>query len=259
MTNPGFVYIVGAGPGDPELITVRGLKRLQQADVVVYDRLANPQLLHEAPSLAEQIDVGKAPGRHTMTQTEINTVLVQEARQGKAVVRLKGGDPFVFGRGGEECLALVEAGIPFEVVPGISSALAVPAYAGIPVTQRGMAQSFTVVTGHSSGASGFAIDWQALPQTGTLVILMGVRHLAQIVQALQTHGRAADTPVAVIQQGTTAAQKIATGTLADIAQRAKNIVSPAIIIIGEVVNLQQQLTWFQPLNIEINYHLAADR
>ena len=250
----GFVYLVGAGPGDPDLITVRGLKTLQSADVVVYDRLVNPHLLAEIPAHATTIYVGKQPGPrvagsslHT-GQREIEQILIREARRGKRVVRLKGGDPFVFGRGGEECQALAAAGVAYEVVPGISSALAAPAYAGIPVTQRHMATSFTVVTGHTAGADDCAVDWQRLPLDGTLVILMGVRNLPHIAQQLLLHGRDADTPVAIVQQGTTAQQSVVGGTLGSIAAQAAaaNVRAPAVIVVGEVAALHQELNWFSP-------------
>jgi len=173
-------------------------------------------------------------------------MLVALARLGHTVVRLKGGDPFIFGRGGEEAQALAQAGIPFEIVPGISSALAVPAYAGIPLTHRGIARSFTIITGHTFGKEDCAINWQSLPADGTLVILMGVRNLPRITAALTAHGRPADTPAAVIANGTTARQQTVTGTLATIAARARDIPSPAIIVVGEVVNLHRQLAWFTP-------------
>ncbi|HLF25043.1 MAG TPA: uroporphyrinogen-III C-methyltransferase [Anaerolineae bacterium] len=242
----GSVYIIGAGPGDPGLITVKGLAYLRQADVVLYDRLVHPQLLDEAPAMAERIDVGKAPTRHRRAQAEINTLLIEHARAGKIVVRLKGGDPFVFGRGGEECLALAEAGIPFEVIPGVSSAIAVPAYAGIPLTHREVARSFTVITGHTCDSQnpGFS------PDDGTLVFLMGVAHLPEIVSQLIAHGRSPETPVAVIQRGTTSAQRVVEGTLADIVERAREVEPPATIVIGEVVRLRQKLDWFDPTRAE---------
>ncbi len=244
----GKVYIVGAGPGDPELITVKGLRALQKAEVIVYDRLVNQQLLNEASSLAELIYVGKGPHMKSASQVEIEIILINKAKEGKTVVRLKGGDPFVFGRGGEECQALRENNIPYEVVPGISSALAVPAYAGIPVTQRNVTTSFTVVTGHTAGENEFGIDWDALPKAGTLVILMGVKHLSKITKQLIGYGRSADTPVAMIQQGTTEQQRIVTGTLAtiaDIAQEA-GIRPPAITVVGEVAALANEINWFDP-------------
>lgn len=243
----GKVYLIGAGPGDPGLITVKGLTYLRQADVVLYDRLVHPQLLDEVAAAAELIDVGKEPKLHRRPQNEINDLLIAKAREGKTVVRLKGGDPFVFGRGGEEAQALAEAGIPFEVVPGVTSAIAVPAYAGIPVTHRDFASTFTVVTGHTCGPDS-RMDWEALPRAGTLVFLMGVRHLPEIVQQLVAHGRALETPVAVIEWGTTTAQVVVTGTLADIAEKSKEIGPPATLVVGEVVKLSEQLTWFDPLS-----------
>ena len=244
----GKVYIVGAGPGDPELITVKGLRALQKAEVIVYDRLVNQQLLNEASPLAELIYVGKGPNMKSASQIEIEIILINKAKEGKTVVRLKGGDPFVFGRGGEECQALRENNIPYEVVPGISSALAVPAYAGIPVTQRNMTTSFTVVTGHTAGHNEFGIDWDALPKAGTLVILMGVKHLPKITEQLIGYGRSADTPVAMIQQGTTEQQRIITGTLATIADiaQAAGIRPPAITVVGEVAALANEINWFDP-------------
>jgi len=236
------VFIVGAGPGDPDLITVKGLACLRRADVVLYDRLAPAELLAEARPGAELIDVGKAPQHHRRSQTEINALLLDRARAGLTVVRLKGGDPFVFGRGGEECLALAAAGIAYEVVPGVSSAIAVPAYAGIPVTQRGISTAFTVLTGHTADEDEF--DWDAVPAAGTLVLLMGVRHLAELTRQLIAHGRAPETPAAVIQQGATPEQRVVVGTLADIAERASSIESPATTVIGEVVALREQLAWF---------------
>jgi uroporphyrin-III C-methyltransferase len=246
-TMNGIVYLVGAGPGDPDLITVRGAKCMQQAQVVLYDRLVNPALLELAPPWAELIYVGKAPSRHRLSQDEINTLLVEKASQGWTVIRLKGGDPFVFGRGGEEAAVLANAGIRFEIVPGISSALAVPAYAGIPVTQRHMAQSFTVVTGHTSDPDDpYGTDWDDLPTKGTLVILMGMRHLSQITQRLIEAGRDPATPAATIRQGTTHQQTVVTGRLDTIAHLSRGIDPPAIVVIGEVVEMQQQIEWYRP-------------
>jgi uroporphyrinogen III methyltransferase/synthase len=246
-TSPtGIVYLVGAGPGDPGLLTLRGLERLQKADVVVHDRLANPQLLAHAPQ-AELIDVGKQPDHHPVPQTRINTILVEQARQGKIVVRLKGGDPFVFGRGGEEAQALTKAGIPFEVVPGVTSAIAVPAYAGIPVTQRGVSCSVAFITGHCAGSKPLDINWQALLQgIDTLVFLMGVHSLPLIVSSLIEAGCSPEKPIALIEQGTLPEQRVVSGTLADILEKAAEIRPPAIIIVGEVVNLHATLEWFKP-------------
>ena len=244
----GIVYIVGAGPGDPGLITVKGLDCLRQADVVLYDRLAAPELLDEVPSDAELIDVGKEPKRHRRSQEEINDLLIEKARTGKIVVRLKGGDPFVFGRGGEECQALAEAGIHYEVVPGVSSAIAVPAYAGIPVTQRGVTTAFTVVAGHMApvGTHGTdsGIDWDGISRIGTIVFLMGVEHLPEIVAKLIAHGRSSETPAVLIQEGTTPNQVVITGTLDDIVEKAPGIRPPAVFVVGEVVRLREQIDWF---------------
>ena len=240
-----MVYLVGAGPGDPGLITVRGLECLQQAQVVVFDRLVSPLLRRHARQ-AQWLDVGKQPDHHPIPQSEINDILVEHALAGRVVVRLKGGDPFVFGRGGEEALALVAAGIPFEVVPGVSSAVAVPAYAGIPVTQRGMAASLAIITGHrSQGIDDIAaaLDCAAL-SAGTRVFLMGVTNLAAIVQRMIESGCSAETPVAVIQQGTTSHQKVVEGTLENIVERSAGIQPPAITVVGEVVRLRSQLRWF---------------
>ncbi len=244
--NPGTVYLVGAGPGDPELITVRGLSLLRAADVVVYDRLVHPDLLNEVRRDAELLYVGKAAHRHVMTQEQINALLVARAQQGRVVVRLKGGDPFVFGRGGEEGQTLAEAGIPFEVVPGITSAVSVPAYAGIPVTHRGVATSFTVLTGHTCDPAAADLDWEALAKVDTLVILMGLTRLPQIVARLMEHGRPASTPVAVIERGCTPQQVVVTGDLSTIAGRISRIAPPAIIVVGEVVRLRETLAWFDP-------------
>ena len=246
----GAVYIVGGGPGDPGLITVKGLECLRRADVVLYDRLIARELLTEVPVHAELIDVGKEPKRHRRSQDEINALLIEKAREGKIVVRLKGGDPFVFGRGGEECQALAEADIPYEVVPGVSSAIAVPAYAGIPVTQRGVTTAFTVVAGHT-GSSDSSVDWEAISRIGTMVFLMGVEHLPEIVPQLIAHGRGADTPAALIQEGTTLNQLVVTGTLADIVERSRDIRPPAVLVVGEVVRLHEQLDWFAPQILSI--------
>jgi uroporphyrinogen III methyltransferase/synthase len=254
----GFVYLVGGGPGDPGLITVKGLECLRHADVVLYDRLIPQELLSEASPDAELIDVGKEPKRHRRSQEEINSLLIEKASEGKVVVRLKGGDPFVFGRGGEECLALAEAGIPYEVVPGVSSSIAVPAYAGIPVTQRGVTTAFTVVAGHTGGSDS-TIDWGAVSKIGTVIFLMGVEHLPEIVENLVAHGRAADTPVALIQEGTTPNQRVVTGILIDIVERSHDVRPPAVFVVGEVVRMHEKLDWFvhqgQALQIR-NFHDA---
>ncbi len=237
MQDEGIVYLVGAGPGDPDLITVRGLRCLRRADVVVYDRLANPALLDEAPPWAELIFAGKAPGNHALSQEQINALLVERAQGGQVVVRLKGGDPFVFGRGGEEALACAAAGVAWEVVPGISSAIGVPARAGIPVTHRGVASSFAVVSAHGCGDHD-TTDWHALASVETLVVLMGVERLGYVVARLREQGRAASTPVAIIERGTLPDERVLVGTLDSIVGQARTaaVRSPATIVIGEVVS-----------------------
>jgi len=243
--RPGRVCLVGAGPGDPGLLTVRALERLREAEVVVYDRLVNPAILDEAPPEALRIFAGKRVGSHCLPQSAINALLVHHAEAGRFVVRLKGGDPFVFGRGGEEALALSKAGIAFEVVPGISSAIAVPAYAGIPVTHRGLASSFAVLTGHEDPSKdGDAVDWARLATAvDTLVVLMAVGTFPRIVGALLAGGRPPETPVALIRWGTTEAQEVRVGTLADIVGRARGLEPPVVAVIGEVVRLRQRLDW----------------
>ena len=248
MSSKGIVYLVGAGPGDPGLITVKGLACLEKAEVVVCDRLVNERLLEHVPSHCEIIDAGKTPQKHPVPQGEINALLVDRARAGKVVVRLKGGDPFLFGRGGEEAEALAEAGISFEIVPGVTSAIAVPAYAGIPVTHRDLTSTFAVVTGHEDPTKdGSDIDWAKLATgVGTLVFLMGIGNLPAIVARLVEHGRDPQTPVAVIRWGTEPRQETVTGTLADIAQRVREagLQPPAVTVVGEVVRLRNKLRWF---------------
>lgn len=245
----GIVYLVGAGPGDPGLLTVRGLEVLQQADCVVYDYLANEAFLQAAPASAELLFVGKRGGEHTLAQHDINHLLVAKARAGLKVVRLKGGDPYIFGRGGEEAEVLAQHGIQFEVVPGVSSAVAVPAYAGIPLTHRRCASLVSLVTGHEDPTKPEStIPWPVLAQSpGTLVFLMGVKNLADITRQLRLHGKSSQTPVAVIQRGTTPGQRTLTGTLADIARQAETagLAPPAILVVGEVVRLRPQLNWFE--------------
>jgi uroporphyrinogen III methyltransferase/synthase len=242
------VYLVGAGPGDPGLITVAGLERLKEADVIVYDRLVNEALLKEARADAELIFVGKVAGE-SHDQEAINSLVIEKAREGKRVVRLKGGDPFVFGRGGEEAEALREAGVPFGVVPGVTSAIAVPAYAGIPVTHRGLASTFAVITGHEDlEKTESSIDWAKLATAvDTLVFVMGTKTLPEIVEKLIANGRAAETPVAVIRWGTTPEQRTVTGTLGDIVEhvREAGLTPPAITVVGEVVRLREKLSWFE--------------
>ena len=237
------VYLVGAGPGDPGLLTVRGAELLARADVVVHDRLASAALLDLAPPDAERIDVGKAPGRVAMVQGDIDRLLVERGATGATVVRLKGGDPFVFGRGGEEAEALRAAGVPFEVVPGVTSAIAAPAYAGIPVTHRGLSTHVTIVTGHEDPAKGTTdTDWHALARAGgTLVVLMGAGRLEAIVQALLEGGRAPDTPVAAVRWGTHPEQRTIRSTLDGIA--SAGVESPSAIVIGAVAALD--LAWFE--------------
>lgn len=248
MAN-GTVYLVGAGPGDPGLITVKGLACIKRADAVVYDRLASPRLITHARPDAELIYVGKQPDRHTLTQDQINILLVELAAAGKTVARLKGGDPFVFGRGGEEAAYLAENKIPFEIVPGITSAIAVPAYAGIPVTHRSCTASMSIITGNEDPAKeDSGLNWASIATgAGTLVFLMGMANLPKIADQLIAHGRPADTPVALIRWGTRPEQQTLTGTLADIAARARAIAfaNPAVIVVGEVVQLREELSWFE--------------
>ncbi len=244
----GEVALVGAGPGDPGLLTLRGLERLRQADVIVYDRLVNPALLDEAPPAAIRIFAGKLAGEHALGQDEINALLIAHARRGCRVVRLKGGDPFVFGRGGEEAEALARAGVPFEVVPGVSAAVAVPAYAGIPLTHRGLASSFAVITGHEVPDKGeSAVDWERLATAvDTLVVLMGATSLPRIADKLLAHGRPPDTPVALIRWGTTEAQSTLVGRLDGIVEKARaaKLRPPVVAVIGDVVRLRERLRWF---------------
>jgi uroporphyrinogen III methyltransferase / synthase len=241
----GKVYLVGAGPGDPGLLTVRGLELLRRAQVIVFDQLVNPVLLEEASSGALRIFAGKQAGGHCIAQSQINQALIDHARLGYEVLRLKGGDPFVFGRGGEEAEALADAAIPFEIVPGVSSAVAVPAYAGIPLTHRKYSSSFAVVTGHKAQKEQAPVEWAKLAAAvDTLVILMGLKNLAQITAELLSHGLAPETSIAVISRGTTKDQETITGTVANIVDKAARIESPAVIVIGRVVDLQQRLNWF---------------
>jgi uroporphyrinogen III methyltransferase/synthase len=247
--KPPIVYLVGAGPGDPGLITVKGRECIAAADVIIYDYLAAPSLLKHASGNAELIYVGKKGGDHTLPQGEINALIVAKARENKVVTRLKGGDPFVFGRGGEEAEVLVEAGIPFEIVPGVTSAVAAPAYAGIPLSHRKLTSTIAFVTGHEDPTKEESnIDWAALSRgIGTLVFFMGVKNLPRIVAELTRHGRPPETPVALVRWGTTPEQVTVSGTLADIAVRVKQagLKAPAIIVVGEVVSLRERLKWFE--------------
>jgi len=244
----GKVFLIGAGPGDPGLLTLKAKKALESADVVIYDYLANPKFLNFCKKEAEKIYVGKKGGYHTLSQQEINQLLVEKAKNGKIVARLKGGDPFLFGRGGEEAEALQKEDIPFEVIPGITSAIAVPAYAGIPVTHRNYTSTLAIITGHEAeGKQESKIDFSALAKIGTLVFLMGMKNLPFIVDNLIEKGKSPDTPIGVIQWGTTPRQKTVTGTLKDIVQkvRKEGISAPAIIIVGEVVKLREKFNWFE--------------
>lgn len=247
----GRIYLIGAGPGDPGLITVKGLECIKKADVIVYDRLANPGLLTHRKPGAELIYVGKLPDRHTLSQEEINELLAALGQKGNVVARLKGGDPFVFGRGGEEAEHLRQAGVAFEVVPGVTSAIAVPAYAGIPVTHRGLSASFTVITGHEDpDKTESGIDWTRLAlDPGTLIFLMGVENLSEITANLLEKGKKPSTPAAVIRWGTRSEQEVVAGTLENIGQRVREagLASPAVTIVGDVVSLRRRINWFEKL------------
>lgn len=247
--NRGIVYLVGAGPGDPKLITVKGLECLQKADTIIYDRLAGHRLLAFARPGAEVIYVGKSPDRHTLKQAEINRLLVEKAQEGKVVTRLKGGDPFVFGRGGEEAEVLFEAGIPFEIVPGVTSAIAAPAYAGIPVTHRDCTSTFAIITGNEDPLKeDSSIDWGKISTgAGTLVFLMGMANLPKITLRLIENGRLPQTPVALVRWGTRPEQRTLVGTLENINEKVAGagFKNPAVIIVGEVVKLRDKLNWFE--------------
>jgi uroporphyrin-III C-methyltransferase/precorrin-2 dehydrogenase/sirohydrochlorin ferrochelatase len=243
----GLVSLVGAGPGDPGLITVAGKDRLGRADVILHDRLAHPALLDLAPADCERVYIGKSYGRHTLDQEELSNLLTFLAGQGKRVVRLKGGDPFVFGRGGEEASALARAGVPFEIVPGITSAVAVPAYAGVPVTDRRFGSSVAVVTGHRHPHDAECpVDWAGLATAvDTIVVLMGIRQLSAIVDALVAAGRPANTPAAAIEWGTYEGQRVIVCDLEDLPERARSerFGAPAVIVVGDVVSLHASLSW----------------
>jgi uroporphyrinogen III methyltransferase/synthase len=248
MKQKGKVYIIGAGPGDPGLLTVKAVRCLEKSDVLVYDYLVSPEILNYARADARLIYVGKKGGHHTVIQDEINRILVREASEGNTVARLKGGDPFIFGRGGEEAEVLFEAEIPFEILPGISSAIAVPAYAGIPLTHREHTSTVAFVTGHEDPKKDESrIDWEKLSGIETLVFLMGVKNLPQIVASLLKNGRSPDTPVAIIRWGTTHDQFTLAGTLGGIAGLAeeKKMTPPAIFVVGEVAGLREKLNWFE--------------
>ncbi|MED9912149.1 MAG: uroporphyrinogen-III C-methyltransferase, partial [Ruminococcus sp.] len=244
----GMVYLVGAGSGDPALLTQKGQQCLQLADLVVYDALASVSILNHVRPDCELYFVGKRAGNHSLPQAEINQLLVDAAKQGKQVVRLKGGDPFVFGRGGEEAQALSAANVPFVIVPGVSASYGVPAYVGIPVTHRDYASSFHVITGHTQADPKQEPDYAELAKlNGTLVFLMGLANLSHITTALMENGMSADMPVAVIQEGTTARQRTVTGTLSTISDLVvqQHIQAPATIVVGKVVTLREQLQWFE--------------
>ncbi len=240
-----MVYLTGAGPGEMELLTIKALRVIKEADVVIYDRLANPDILKEAKDGCEFIYVGKEDGHHIMPQDEINETIYQSALKYKNVVRLKGGDPFVFGRGGEEGSYLKQREVAFEIIPGITSAISVPAYAGIPVTHRGVAVSFRVITGHESpNKKTSQIDWDSLKGDDTLVFLMGLHNLSKISTKLIEIGKPKDFPCAVISRGTTKEQKTVVGTLENIVKLSKDIPTPALIVVGKVVELRDELEWF---------------
>jgi uroporphyrin-III C-methyltransferase len=242
----GRVYLTGAGPGDIELLTLKALRVIKEADVIIYDRLANPDILEEAKSGCEFVYVGKEDGRHIMPQDDINETIYQNALKYKNVVRLKGGDPFVFGRGGEEALYLLERDIKFEIIPGITSAISGPAYAGIPVTHRGVAVSFRVVTGHESPNKKVSqIPWDNFKTDDTIIFLMGLHNLPKISAKLIEIGKPAHYPVAVISKGTTKDQSVVVGTLENIVEKTKDIPTPALIVVGRVVELREQLQWFE--------------
>ena len=248
-TMKGKVYLVGSGPGDPGLITVKGLECIERADVLIYDFLASPIFLKHAPENAEIIYVGKKGGDHTLSQEKINSLIVEKAKNGLTVTRLKGGDPFIFGRGGEEAEVLINAEIPFEIVPGVTSAIAAPAYAGIPLTHRKFTSTLAFVTGHEDPLKEeSSIDWTALARgIGTIVFLMGVKNLPYITNRLISHGMDPDTPVALIRWGTTPRQTTVTGKLDTISERAKNagFKPPAVIVVGHVVKLRERMKWFE--------------
>jgi len=242
----GIVHLTGAGPGDIELLTLKAARVIREADIIIYDRLANPDILKMAKDGCEFIYVGKEDGHHSMPQDDINEVIYQNALKYEIVVRLKGGDPFVFGRGGEEAAYLYERDIKFDIIPGITSAVSAPAYAGIPVTHRGVAVSFRVVTGHESpNKKASQIPWENFKTDDTIVFLMGLHNLAKISSKLMEIGKDKDYPIAVISRGTTKDQKVIVGTLENIVQKAKGTLTPALIVVGHVVKLREQLKWFE--------------
>lgn len=244
----GKVYLIGAGPGDPELLTLRAVRLLKQADVIVYDNLVSSGVLDFVPATAERIYAGKRRNEHTLRQEQINSLLVKLAGEGKQVVRLKGGDPFIFGRGGEELQTLAASGVAFEVVPGVTAASGVSSYAGIPLTHRDYAQCCMFVTGHLKDGSA-DLDWPSLVRLKqTVVIYMGLGGLPEICQQMMAHGAAPDLPIAVVQDGSIVTQKVVTGTLADMPEKVRQagLKSPCLTIVGEVVKLHDELAWFEP-------------
>ncbi|WP_071396465.1 uroporphyrinogen-III C-methyltransferase [Bacillus tuaregi] len=247
----GKVYLVGAGPGDPKLLTLYGLECIQKADVIAYDRLVNPKLLEYAKPEAELMYCGKSPGKHHLIQEEIHTLLVEKSMEGKIVTRLKGGDPCVFGRAGEEAEVLREHGIEYEMVPGVTAGIAAPAYAGIPVTHRNHASSFAIVTGHGSESKGKDyLNWPALARgIDTIAFYMGVSNLDYICKQLITNGRSAKTPVAIIEWGTTEKQRTLTGNLETIEDKVKadKISNPAMVLVGDVVHLREKIKWYETI------------
>ncbi len=267
--EPGWVWLVGAGPGDPGLMTLHALSALRSADVIVYDALVSPDILAFAKEGAELVHAGKRGGKPSAAQDDITATLVKAAKAGKRVLRLKGGDPFVFGRGGEEALVLVKEDIPFRLIPGVTAGVAAPAYAGIPVTHRSANQAVTFITGHSaSGDVPGGVDWEAIAKTApVLVIYMGIRHLPKIVERLRSGGRKADEPAAAIAQATTRDQQVVRSTLGKLAEdaAAANIKAPALVIIGDVVDLADQLNWVEPIRKSVltaqpvgRHHPTAD-
>ena len=239
------VYLTGAGPGDVELLTLKAVRVIEKADVLIYDRLVNPEIINLAKESCELIYVGKEDKKHTLPQDDINELIYQASLKYENVVRLKGGDPFVFGRGGEEALYLQERGIKFEIIPGITSAIAVPAYAGIPVTHRGITTSFRVVTGHENPKKKISqIEWETFLNDETIVFLMGYHNIELITSKLMNLGKRRDYPCAVISKGTTKEQKVVVGTLETIVEKSKGLPTPAMIVIGEVVTLRDKISWF---------------
>jgi len=244
--NMANVYLTGAGPGDIELMTMKAARVVKEADVLIYDRLANPKILDMTPEHCEMIYVGKQDGRHPVPQDQINEIIYQASLKYENVVRLKGGDPFVFGRGGEEALYLFERDIKFEIIPGISSSVSVPAYAGIPVTHRGITTSFRVVTGHESPKKKISqIEWKSFLTDETIVFLMGFHNIEFITNTLMEFGKGKDYPCAVISRGSTPQQEVVVSTLENITEASKGLPTPAIIVVGEVVKLREKIKWFE--------------